>query len=200
MLVAIASENNGVDGRLIGELVRMLRGIAIEAWPSWHHRLPGGWGGVVDSTTTFLKLATGDGVQRAVLMIDNDGGAKRRPEHLPSHDQIQEAKNREDGCATCLLSAQVPAEWLSLPNRACVVVPVQTLETWLLVAAGSAFKNPVPERNFHRRVLKRDLYGATEGDDAKLTLALATLQNPNALTRLRQRPSFAAFEQQIQAW
>lgn len=81
-------------------------------------------------------------------------------------------------------------------------MPVQTIETWLLVAAGRPLGNPIPERNYHRRVLKAVFWGDDlHAEDAhRLRIAVEALRRPGSLAALRERPSFQRFESQLATW
>lgn len=87
------------------------------------------------------------------------GGSKRRLEHRPDHLPAEQARDEQDGCAECLLEESIPPEWKNPPLSCCIAVPVQTLETWLLVLKGHAFTEPTPEQRYSRPALKKDLFG-----------------------------------------
>jgi hypothetical protein len=82
-----------------------------------------------------------------------------------------------------------------------VVVPVQTLETWLLVIKGHPFTEPSPEQRYARRVLKKDFFGETPlSSREQQRRALGAIMQPDALQRLSLRPSFQHFMNQVLAW
>lgn len=92
-------------------------------------------------------------------------------------------------------------EWKNPPLRYCIVVPVQTLETWLLVLKGYPFEESSPEKRYYRPVLKKDLFGKPLPPEAERTrIALDLLKAPNALKLLRERPSFQRFEARLAEW
>lgn len=200
LTVAIASENGNYDSRIYQVLLSMLLGTEVEIWNE-HSYTFHGWKPVVHNARLFLREAKSNGVHRALLAIDNDGGSKRRLEHHAGHIQSVDALNEEDGCAECLLAEQIPLEWRTPPLHCCTVVPVQTLETWLLVLKGYQFKEKSPEGRYHRYVLKRDLFGKpTPPEDVRTQMALALLRTPGALEILRKRPSFQRFEARLTGW
>jgi hypothetical protein len=80
-------------------------------------------------------------------------------------------------------------------------VPVQTLETWLLVLKKHDFREPTPEQRYSRPALKKDLFGKPlPPEEERTRMALRLLQVPGALELLRQRPSFQRFEARLAGW
>jgi hypothetical protein len=198
--IAIAGENAGYDMQVYRALLSMVLQQEVELWNDHGYRFSG-WKSVLRLAPLFLKDAAGHGIQRALLAIDNDGGSTRRLEHEPGHISSHQARDKEDGCAECLLTESIPAAWKHSPLRCCIAVPVQTLETWLLAAKGHPFKESSPERRYARRVLKKDFFGdAYLPDTERLRKALEALNLPDALARLRQRPSFQRFEARLAGW
>lgn len=149
----------------------------------------------------YLSAAARDGIEHALFAIDNDGGLKRHPEHSSDHDQASQAADR-DGCRVCWLEAALPASWLAGGRKRCVVVPVQTMETWLLCLRGALpFAAPSPEQDYSRPVLKKRFFGAPLPPvTARVALALAEVLKADALTTLRRRQSFRHFEAQLAGW
>src|SRR5690242_175967 len=127
--VAIASENPNYDGQVYRQLLAMLLGVEVELWNPYRFS---GRPHVVKLTSLFLKDAERDGIHRALVAVDNDGGANRRPEHHALHDPVVAAADPNDGCSECLLRLQIPPTWTAAPFRCAIGVPVQVLETWLL--------------------------------------------------------------------
>jgi len=200
LTVAIASENSNYDAQVYRALLSMLLQVEVEIW-SGHTLRFSGWPSVVRQAPAFLELAAKRGIQHALLAIDNDGVLTRRIEHQPDHLPAEEARDTQDGCAECLLAESIPPEWKNPPLRCCIVVPVQTLETWLLVLKGHPFTEPVPEKRYARRVLKKDLFGKHSPPEAERTrIALDLLKVPRALELLRERPSFQRFEARLAKW
>ena len=98
--------------------------------------------------------------------------------------------------------------------NAAVVVPVQTIETWLLALADHRFQVSTPEMQYDRRHLKRgleDIRRKTVGArgpvtleqgsaKARLEFAEGLLRRPEALDVLRRRRSFCRFEARLLEW
>ena len=199
MLVAIAAENDDYDVAVYEALLKLVLGSDVEAWRT-HDMQFRGVGSVMTLGRTFLERAAARGLGYALLAVDNDGGLRRHPEHNSSHVGAVEVADR-DGCRWCRLARVAPDEWTAGAKRHCVVVPVQTIETWLLVARGDAFSNPTPEMNLHRRALKKQLLGPFKPEaGGRVRIGLAALATIGALVRLRERPSFQLFEAQLGAW
>jgi hypothetical protein len=134
--------------------------------------------------------------------VDNDGGARRRPEHDPADAPPPFRVDDDDTCRECWLSQAIPASWSATGGRACVVVPVQAIETWLLFLRGDAL-TPTPEQahGYHRPTLKRQFFGKpTPPAATRLALARAELARPDAIELLRARPSFRRFDAAIAGW
>ena len=86
--VAIAAENLETDGEIYRDLLEVVLGVPVERFT------PGaasfrGWKTVYRLAPLFLELAADAGFDRALLAIDNDGGAKRRPEHAPTYTEYR---------------------------------------------------------------------------------------------------------------
>lgn len=195
--VAIATENDDFDGEVYRLLLELLLGDSVERWKT--ETRFSGWTSIEKRLGLYLENASADGITRCLIAVDNDGGAKRHPEHLAGHDQAVEAENRE-GCCECWLRSVVPASWIANGGQTCVVVPVQTVETWLLCVRGEPPLTS-PEASYDRRVLKRLFFGKpTPPVDKRTELALAEIRKPNALDVLRARPSFQRFEAQVAAF
>lgn len=197
--VAIAAENSEYDVEIYRVLLERLLGQPVSRMET--EKSFSGWRSVRDFAGPFLKDAESRGVRRALFAIDNDGGRDCGPEHEPSHDQRVEAAS-EEGCRVCFLAEVIPTWWETNGGKTCIVVPVQVLETWLLCIRGTPpFAEMPPERNFHRRVLKGRFFGSPVPPMAdRLRMALTEVQREDALTILRQRPSFQHFEAQLAVW
>jgi hypothetical protein len=99
--VLVGPNNSGKSNLLsVGALVRSILGI------------PAGAVGVLD------------GIRHALFAVDNDGGARRGPEHKPNHDQPTQAAD-DDGCRTCRILQAIPEWWTIADRRHCAAVPVQ---------------------------------------------------------------------------
>ena len=103
----------------------------------------------------------------------------------------------------CWLNQRIPEAWKGeqSSHRACIIVPVQTLETWLLILKGHDFEGKRPEQTYDRLSLKKKFYGRPIPPSRRCTeLALEQLRRPDALDILRERHSFQHFEQQLRSW
>ena len=207
--VAIASENDAFDGAIYHRLLELSLGRPVALWPT-EMRFDG-HRAVYKLAETFLLRALQSGIRHAFLAVDNDGGSKRRPEHDDTHcTSASQARGAalaiddDDACRECWLRSALPVDFAARGAMACVVVPVQTLETWLLHLRGDLHdKNPdlLPERIYDRRELKRQFFGRpVPASQERTAMALRLLEPPTALDRLRQRPSFMRMERQLAAW
>ncbi|MEO7592308.1 MAG: hypothetical protein ABI134_13920 [Byssovorax sp.] len=198
LTVAIAAENDDYDAEIYRTLLELLLGQPITRYPT--ARRFSGCRSVRDLSEAYLRDADRQGVTHALFAIDNDGGAKRAPEHDQEHDAPVEAVN-EDGCRACWLAEVLPRWWTINGSKRCLVVPVQTLETWLLCVRGDPFSAPSPEQQYGRPVLKKRFFGKPEPPaQMRCSMALAELSKPGALAILRQRRSFQHFEAQLADW
>jgi hypothetical protein len=198
--VAIATENLDHDGEIYRYLLARLLDVDVTQWtPSSPVRFMG-WRMVRDQAPAYLERACRDGVRHALIAIDNDGGMKRAPEHARDHDVAAQATD-QDGCRVCRLLNALSRTWIGGEGSKCIVVPVQTIETWLLVLRGFDFKEGSPERRFDRKALKRDFFGKPLPAERERTrLAIQQLERPDALAVLRERRSFRHFEAQVSGW
>lgn len=202
LTVAIASENDALDAEVYRLLLARLLDTEVQRWKTDITFQSGGFRRVYNLVPTFLEFAAKNGVTRALIAIDNDGGSQRCPEHEPTHVAAQHGAGEED-CRVCWLGQRVPDAWKAEPSihRACIIVPVQTLETWLLSLNGHDFGGKRPEQTYDRSSLKKKFYGRPIPPSRRCTeLALEQLRRPDALDILRQRPSFQHFEQQLRSW
>jgi len=197
LTVAIGAEGIDYDAEIYRTLLEMLLGTPIARYPPQVRF--GGWKNVLALAETYLRDAHSAGVKHALFAIDNDGKSTKHLEHHPAHDAAAEAAD-ESGCRTCLLAQALPGWWTANAGKRCVVVPVQTLETWLLCIRGDDF-SASPEQQYHRDVLKKRFFGRPlPPAPVRLSLALAEISKPGALDILRQRLSFRQFEAQLADW
>jgi hypothetical protein len=197
LLVAIASESETCDAEIFRFLVQSILGQPVSRWVT-DMRFDG-CRAVLKLSGLFLTRAAEAGITHAVVAIDNDGGSKRRPEHADDHDRDVHVADEKDGCRECHLSARIPASWEDEPRRHCVAVPVQALETWILVARGDLANDA--EKQYDRWGLKRRMWGRSKPPAAECRqIALDILSKPGAIDRLRTRPSFQRFERRLLAW
>lgn len=198
LTVAFASENTQYDGEVYHYLLERLLEKHEGRWP--HPYSFSGWKKVIRLLPLFLSRAAEQGITRAVIGIDNDGGARRHPEHDEDHDIASQAED-PDGCRVCRILAHIPDPWRGDDRRSCVVVPVQALETWLLVARGHEFGTPTPEQRYHRRALKKDFFGKPLPPEyVRTRMALEVLEGLDDLRLLKHLRSFAHFSAQVRDW
>ncbi len=151
MLCAIAAENDLYDAEVYRALLEVELGENVERWRS--DLVFTGWKHIRAQLPLFLQAAADQKVTRALVAIDNDGGSKRHPEHLPAHDAAAQASDRE-GCRFCALATWLPASWRTDDRRACITVPVQTLETWRLCVSGHDFGERPPEAHYEEPIAR----------------------------------------------
>jgi hypothetical protein len=198
LAVAIVAENDDHDAEIYRRLLELLLRQPVARYPT--QRKFSGCRSVRDLSTPYLEEAARHGVRHALFAVDNDGGRKKHPEHEPTHDQRAEAVDKH-GCRVCWLAQNLPASWAGDARRRCLVVPVQTIETWLLCLRHHDFKEPTPEQRYHRDALKGDFFGKPlPPATIQRRLALAELDKPGALDILRERRSFRHFEAQLADW
>ncbi len=160
----------------------------------------GGWTKALQLAPIIARAAHRRGLDGAVFAIDNDGAA---PTHLPSH------QDAVPGCRLCELRTasriQEPLSWPRPdlpPLRYVFAVPVQTIETWLLLTRGHDFKGQAESLGRDpngRAKLKKWLYGMEHPDRETMrsaALPLAESFDFEALAKVS--PSFAAFLSQLQ--
>lgn len=198
LVVAIASENPEYDGEIYRRLLELTIGAGVRRFET--DMVIRSRTGIPGRVQPFLRRALDEGVRHALIGVDNDGGASRRPEHEDTHRRDEQLLDPNSACSVCWLEQFIPPWWTSERGQQCLVVPVQTIETWLLILRGHTFAS-APESTYHRDVLKKCFFGKPFPPSAeRLKLALAEVNKPDALERLRARPSFARFEQQARAW
>ncbi|MBI5494279.1 MAG: hypothetical protein HY904_04580 [Deltaproteobacteria bacterium] len=194
--LGIATECDDYDGEVFRFLVERLLARPVERWQTEIHFY--GDRSVKKLAGAYMRLAARSGVRDFLFAVDNDGGARRRPEHAPDHDVDAQAADEKDGCRWCWLERATAG---AVADVRCVVVPVQTLETWLLVARGDAL-HPAPEKVFHRSALKKQFFGPhpLPPTEQRTQVALAALELPGGIARLGELASFRQFEVQLEPW
>lgn len=181
--------------------VLLSRILGTEVTPSeTQYRLPrGGWAAALRLAPIIARDAYHKGLDGALFAIDNDGAL---PTHSPTHDKATR------GCRFCELRAAAkvhePLSWPRSglpPLRYVFAVPIQALETWLLLARGHDFKGESETlgRDPSGRVtLKRLLYGMEHPDrDTMRSAALPIAERLDLGALEKASPSFAAFLTQL---
>ncbi|WP_224240360.1 hypothetical protein [Hyalangium gracile] len=159
----------------------------------------GGWTNALRLAPIIAKDAYHKGLDGALFAIDNDGAA---PTHSVTHNDAAK------GCRLCELrtAARIhePLSWprQGLPAlRYLFAVPVQTLETWLLLARGHDFKGEsetLGRDQPGRAKLKRLLYGMEHPDrDTMRSAALPIAESLDVNALAEVSPSFADFFSQL---
>lgn len=196
--VAIAAEAP-YDTRIIQVLVERLLDRPIVPWVGAYKF--NGCKSVATLALAFLGAAARADIRHALLAIDNDGGSRKRPEHADSCILPTEFNaNDDDGCRECWLHSAVPLSWTAGGGKSCIVVPVQTIETWLLTIRGDDLGES-PEGNYHRPTLKKKFYGERKPSfERGLAIAMVELRKTNAVDVLRRRESFQRFAGHLASW
>jgi hypothetical protein len=168
-----------------------------------------GWEFVLDFIPKALKRFYNKCAKFAIISIDNDGGidldqagVTEDPIH-PRHSN--HSGNMVSNCRYCLISQTVTRirselNWIQKKPGTkwpiIIVVPVEMIETWLLILQGAANIQRKP-----RHIQKHLLYGkpvATKTDVMKIALPLVRDMTTETLASLTQMsPSFSDFQQQI---
>jgi hypothetical protein len=144
-------------------IARILEDEVIADDTEYRRRRGGGWSEVQRHASAYAERAWSKQLDGVLIVVDNDGA----PEHEERH-----STSREEACRRCVLpSAAREPELLRRPRNSAFAilygVPVQILETWLLIARGFAFSGRPEARGASaddRRVLKKELYGALNPD------------------------------------
>jgi len=201
--VAVVCENIASDGAILARIVELVLDRPVRRWEGDGIQVTKGWKGVYRLARPLLQRAADDGVQHAVVSVDNDGGAKRRPLHAPDHEppigtEIEVLVDDKRTCRWCVLRAALPEE---LPLAVCLAVPLQTLEAWLLAARGGLDDDERLEAIYQRSQLKKRCWGRPmPPDEDRQAMALEWLSEPGVLDRLRRCASFGLFERCLLTW
>lgn len=196
--VAIASENDDYDGEIYRELISIVLGVPAVKWTGGIKF--SGCRSVAKQAGIFLARAASAGVRHALLAVDNDGGSRFRLEHRESDATLLFDVDDSDSCRECWLSSAVPTAWVASGGKLCVAVPVQTIETWLLVLDGQSLV-PSPEQVYDRAALKKRFLGKpTPPAQLRLQRARNVLRRTDALSVLAARPSFSRMQSALRTW
>lgn len=154
-----------------------------------------------EAAAIFVREAHRLGLPGAVLAIDNDGVEILHEAHEPTVNVA---------CRHCLLLKAAQAEQVrawprpALPRLGIVFgVPVQTIETWLLLAKGHPFSghpHSIGRRSSERRLLKQWLYGAEKPAlEAMQRVTAEVTSTMDAAALATASRSFAHFSDQVRA-
>ncbi len=136
--VAIASEQDAYDGEIYRLLLERLLGRPVVRWTG--DFVFNGYKSVAKACDAFLHAASAAGIRHALLAVDNDGGARRHPEHEVTHPPVPFNLNDDEGCRECWLTATIPSSWTTGEMRLCVVVPVQVIDAIDVLRARPSFQ------------------------------------------------------------
>lgn len=151
MKLALCVESD-FDEFVFKELVARVTGqsVEVEETVRAHYRVRG-YIHALRVAPKLARMAYREGADCAVFAIDNDG-ALQHSEHDHGHTgavprSLGNAEEYADqGCRHCLLLTSIRVDqlhWRTEPMRWVVAVPVQAIETWLLLAAQYPFKGKV---------------------------------------------------------
>ncbi|MDP3154702.1 MAG: hypothetical protein Q8N23_18635 [Archangium sp.] len=200
MKFAFCSEDRS-DDEILRAFAERVLGESIEALPT--NLLlgrSGGWQDALKLAPFIAKAIFPTEAHGAVFVIDNDGA----PLHEPGHEQEPSAACRL--CALRLAAAvREVASWPrpQLPPLQFVfAVPVQVLETWLLLADRRFPHNKQPHAfgttGQERRELKRILYGDERATrDQRLAIGLPIARSFDVAATSALSASLADFGQQL---
>lgn len=161
----------------------------------------GGWQAALRLAPVVARHAHRAGLAGAVFLIDNDGV---EPEHGSAHET-----NPVMDCRLCELRTRAnvhgPSRWNRPglePLRFFFAVPVQMLETWLLMARGQARSDieRLGKTASERRQLKSLLYGTDAPDRVLMKQVALPIANAVNIELLASKStSFAYLVQQARA-
>ena len=202
MKLAFCTEDRTDDAILRAIAERILDEL-VEALPaSLVMRRGGGWQEALRIAPQIARAVFHSEAHGAVFVVDNDGD----PPHEPSHDQTPMVE-----CRLCALrqSAAVHdvlrwARPAMPPLQFVFAVPVQVLETWLLLGARRFPHNKTADQfgtnATERRQLKLALYGDERADrEQRLSTALLIAQQLDVPAMSRVSRSLADFAHQLRA-
>jgi hypothetical protein len=171
-----------------------------------------GWQFILEFIPKALKRFYGKCAQFAVIGIDNDGDVDLDQARLPEDPRHPRHDNHLSGtvigaCRHCMIAEAIAHTRPELswnpkkPGTAwpiIIAVPVEMIETWLLILQG---KPGIQRRP--RSIQKRLLYGrpaATADDVKRIAIPLVQAMTDAELARLSQASaSFRCFHEQITA-
>ncbi|HMD95778.1 MAG TPA: hypothetical protein VKM93_00390 [Terriglobia bacterium] len=166
-----------------------------------------GWQFVLEFIPKALKRFYGKCAQFAVVGIDNDGNVDLDRAALPEDPHHPRHGAAVTACRFCMIAeavARTRSELNWVPKKpgvtwpVLIAVPVEMIETWLLILRGEPGIQRRP-----RSVQKRLLYGkpvATAADVTSVAIPLVRGMSDAALAGLTQAsPSFHFFHDQITA-
>ena len=168
MKLAFCVEDD-TDEEIAAKLLGRLLSSGVEASREQYRFPRGGWANALKLAPIVARAAFNSGLDGAVFVVDNDGASP----HLTEHGRAP-----DPDCRLCGLRAAAQVEevlgWSRPalpPLRFLFAVPVQTIETWLLLIKGHAFngtEDALGAEAAGRRTLKRLLYASEDPDRARI--------------------------------
>jgi hypothetical protein len=195
----VESDNDRV---IYSRLVAKLAGSELEIHKSQYALREGGFAAALKLADRVTRNAFQAGADAVVLVVDNDG-------IQPVHSSAHHAK-LDELCRWCSLhfaaNAAEVRRWAKAEGRSFEVivgVPVQTIETWLLLANDHPFPGP-PEALGRdatgRASLKRALYGTPRPDSTLMRgRALPLIERLDVQALAARSESFRHFAEQVAA-
>jgi hypothetical protein len=191
MIFAFCVEGVG-DQEVLRTLLSRALGQEITAYETTFRFPPSGWSNALKIAPAVAVKAYQAGLDGAVFAIDNDGAE-------PTHTNEHQVLGGVAGCRLCRLRSaaniEAPLSWLRPelpPLRYIFAVPVQTIETWLLVGNGTHLKGAPEEhgrRGDGRREQKKLLYGTESPDSETLVNVGVRIARTLDLDDLAQKSS-----------
>lgn len=181
-------------------MVTRISGTPVERHERSYRFQGGGWSTALKLAPIVSREAFNAGLVGAVFCIDNDGAVP--------HDN--HAPQDETDCRLCALERAARCDEVRRWPRPALkplafvfAVPVQVMETWLLVGRGTpppGNQDLVGRTPNERRQLKQQLYG-TQAPDERLMLnvAIPIVERMNLDDVARRSGSFRAFRAVVQA-
>ena len=204
MKFAFCSEDRS-DDEILRALAERILGEAIEALPiNLVARRSGGWQEALKIAPVIARAVFRTEAHGALFVIDNDGATP----HEEGHEQAPPSD-----CRVCALrnatrvAVREIAQWPrpALPPLQFVfAVPVQVLETWILIAGQRFPSNKQPhafgKNASERRELKKILYGDEHATrDQRRAICLPIAQQCDVAAASGVSASLADFGQQLRA-
>lgn len=202
MKLAFCSEDRS-DDEVLRAIAQRILEEPVEALPTnLVMRRSGGWQEALRIAPAIAKAVFRTEAHGAVFVIDNDGA----PPHEPGHAQAPEPE-----CRLCALRASAQVHEVSQwprpalpPLQFIFAVPVQVLETWLLLGARRFPANKAADQfgtsGTERRQLKLALYGDERANrEQRLSTALPIAQQLDVLALSGVSKSLADFALQLRS-
>ena len=202
MKFAFCSEDRS-DDELLRAFAERVLGESVEALPTnFALGRSGGWHDALKLASSIARAVFRTEAHGAVFVVDNDGA----PLHESGHEQAPSS-----ACRLCALRLAAAVKEVSSwprqglpPLQFVFAVPVQVLETWLLLADARFPRNRQPHafgtNAQERRELKRILYGDERATrDQRLAIGLPIARRFDVAAVSAASASLADFGHQLRA-